>query len=437
MLINMKIIKYTFLILVSAVLYSCADSARTTDTSVSLSERETYRYNKALTALQEVESLGRKASISPTHEVVIELLTKAEKLKYDYNDEGMNVATMMHCDSLVMRINNYKKQVEQFAEKTILQLKGVSLVEIPEQLFTERTYYPVYLKKGEKFYIKIDASSSLTTKLYNSDTERLIKSYTKSKISDSLRISNTGIYLIEITPNGKQYASVSLSYRPENTSDISNRPAIYSKKVECNKGDIGAVGVPGITMRKCFDEPRKFTLRGQIKAAFSGNSKALVAVQVPAGATDILYTMRIATSESNRSEDGQFHDNLTRSYKRIKFLGLPLYEKSTSNGLLNTLLDDNRPIRDEDAYCNMYVFRNQSQAKQFQDGTKSASNLNYDVDYSTIGTQSCNGRIATKGAKTIYLAFENERMRYTNYLWIEVEAVVPNKVYYRTKYKVN
>lgn len=437
MLINMKIIKYTFLILFFAVLYSCADSARTTDTSVSLSEREAYRYNKALTALQEVESLGRKASISPTQEVVIELLTKAKKLKYDYNDEGMNVATMIHCDSLVMRINNYKKQVEQFAEKTILQLKGVSLVEIPEQLFTERTYYPVYLKKGEKFYIKIDASSSLTTKLYNSDTERLIKSYTKSKISDSLRISNTGIYLIEITPNGKQYASVSLSYRPENTSDISNRPAIYSKKVECNKGDIGAVGVPGITMRKCFDEPRKFTLRGQIKAAFSGNSKALVAVQVPAGATDILYTMRIATSESNRSEDGQFHDNLTRSYKRIKFLGLPLYEKSTSNGLLNTLLDDNRPIREEDAYCNMYVFRNQSQAKQFQDGTKSASNLNYDVDYSTIGTQSCNGRIATKGAKTIYLAFENERMRYTNYLWIEVEAVVPNKVYYRTKYKVN
>ena len=433
----MKIIKYSFLILVSAVLHSCADSARTTDTNVSLSEREAYRYNKALTALQEVESLGRKASISPTHEVVIELLTKAQKLKYDYNDEGMNVATIMHCDSLVMRINNYKKQVEQFAEKTILQLKGVSLVEIPEQLFTERTYYPVYLKKGEKFYIEIDASSSLTTKLYNSDTERLIKSYTKSKISDSLRISNTGIYLIEIIPNGKQYASVSLSYRPENTSDISNRPAIYSKKVECNKGDIGAVGVPGITMRKCFDEPRKFTLRGQIKASFSGNSKALVAVQVPAGATDILYTMRIATSESNRSEDGQFHDNLTRSYKRIKFLGLPLYEKSTSNGLLNTLLDDNRPIRDEDAYCNMYVFRNQSQAKQFQDGTKSASNLNYDVDYSTIGTQSCNGRIAAKGAKTIYLAFENERMRYTNYLWIEVEAVVPNKVYYRTKYKVN
>ena len=85
----------------------------------------------------------------------------------------------------------------------------------------------------------------------------------------------------------------------------------------------------------------------------------------------------------------------------------------------------------------MYVFRNSSQAKQFQDSTKPVSQLSYDVDYSTVGTQSCNGRIPTKGSKTIYLGFENERMRYANYLWVEVEAVVPNTVYYRTKYRVN
>jgi hypothetical protein len=40
------------------------------------------------------------------------------------------------------------------------------------------------------------------------------------------------------------------------------------------------------------------------------------------------------------------------------------------------------------------------------------------------------------GAKTIYLGFENERMRYTNYLWVEVEAVVPETVYYTTKYSI-
>lgn len=117
-------------------------------------------------------------------------------------------------------------------------------------------------------------------------------------------------------------------------------------------------------------------------------------------------------------------------------MGLPVYEKEKSgrSGLIASLLDDNRPLRDGDAYCNMYVFRNQSQAKQFQDGTKMASELSYDVDYSVVGSQSCNGRIPVNSSKTIYLAFENERMRYTNYLWVEAEAVVPKTIYYRTKY---
>lgn len=432
----MKAMRYIVILFVLLVFCGCGGTP-TKNEGVKLSERESYRYDKALQEVKHVESLCEQVSATPSQEAVVTLLTKAKALKYDYNDEGMNMATMQHCDSLKSRIMSCQERAVQIAEGVMVQSGEISLLNLREQLLTERTYYPVYLKKGETLYCKIESSSTLTAKLYNADTERLIKSYQRSKITDSLTIANTGIYLLEVVPQGKLYASVSLGFRPTESADIYNRPAICTEQVECKKGDLGAVGVPGIVMRKCFEEPRKFTLRGQIKAAFSGNAKALVAVQVPAGATDILYSMRIATSESSRSEDGKFHDNLTRSYKRIKFLGLPLYEKTTSNGLLNTLLDDNRPVREEDAYCNMYVFRNQSQAKQFQDGTKSASLLNYDVDYSTVGTQSCNGRIPTKGAKTIYLAFENERMRYTNYLWVEVEAVVPNTVYYRTKYSVN
>lgn len=432
----MKAMKHIVILFVLLVFCGCGGTP-TKNEGVKLSEREAYRYDKAQQEVEQIELLCEQVATSPTQENIVSLLTQAKALKYDYNDEGMNVTTMQHCDSLKLRIVSCQERVIQVAERVMLQSGEINLVKVKERLFAERTYYPVYLKKGEKLYCKIESSFALTAKLYNADTERLIKSYQKNKISDSLTIANTGIYLLEVIPQSKLYASVSLGFRPTESSDIYNRPAISSEQVECKKGDLGAIGVPGVVMRKCFEEPRKFTLRGQIKAAFSGNTKALVAVQVPTGATDILYSMRIATSENSRSEDGKFHDNLTRSYKRIKFLGLPLYEKSTSNGLLNTLLDDNRPIREEDAYCNMYVFRSQSQAKQFQDGTKSASVLNYDVDYSTVGTQSCNGRIPTKGAKTIYLAFENERMRYTNYLWVEVEAVVPNTVYYRTKYSVN
>lgn len=432
----MKAIRYIAIIFVVLVFVGCG-GATTKNVGIKLSERESYRYDKALQEVALVETMCEEVVLSPSQDAIVALLTKAKALKYEYNDEAMNLATIEHCDSLKIRVIRCQERALQVAEQAVVSTGNINLVDIREQLLTEKTYYPLYLKKGEKLFCEIESSTPLTAKVYNADTDRLIKSYQRNKICDSLTIANTGVYLLEVIPQGKQYISVSLGFRPAESSAMYNRPAIISEQIECNKSDIGAIAVPGVVMRKCFEEPRKFTLRGQLKAAFSGNAKALVAVQIPAGATDILYSMRIATSESDRSDDGKFHDNLSRSYKRVKFLGMPLYEKSTSNGLLNTLLDDNRPIRDADAYCNMYVFRNQSQAKLFQDGTKAASLLSYDVDYSTVGTQSCNGRIPTKGSKTIYLGFENERMRYTNYIWVEVEAVVPNTVYYRTKYSVN
>ena len=432
----MKTIKHITVFLILFVITACGKT-QGNDERVRLTEREAYRYDKALQAIEKVEFMCEQVASSPSQETVISLLSKAKELKYDYNDEDMNLATIQHCDSLKMRIESCQQRAASVAEQMIISSKNINVVNLSEQLLTEKTYYPIYLKKGEKLFCEIEASAALVAKLYNADTEQLIKTYKKNRVSDSLLVANTGVYLLELTPQTKQHVNISLGFRPVEPSGIYNRPAIVTEQVACKKGDLGAIGIPGIEMRKCFEEPRKFTLRGQIKAAFSGNAKALVSVPVPAGATDVLYSMRIATSETSRSSDGDFHDNLTRSYKRIKFLGLPIYEKSKSNGLLNTILDDNRPIRDEDAYCSMYVFRSQSQAKQFQDETKPVSQLNYDVDYSTVGTQSCNGRIPVNGAKTIYLGFENERMRYTNYLWVEVEVVVPNTVYYRTKYSVN
>lgn len=424
-----------FLLLLLAVA-TVACAPRVDRDGMELSEREAYRYDRAVAAVEKVEALLEKMDAAPTQEGMLELLTEAKELEYNYDDTGMSVEAMMRCDSLKMRIDDCKQMAVSFAENRVVAVGKIVAVDVTEQLLEEKEYYPLYLKKGEKVFCNVEASEPVTVKLYNADTDKLIKSYKGRKVSDSLAISNSAIYLLEIVPQGKTYVSASLGYRCADVASMYSRPSIRTEQVECSKGSVGAVAIPGITMRKCFEEPRKLTLRGQIKAAFSGNAQALVAVTVPAGATDILYSMRIATSEQNHSDDGQFHDNLTRSYKRIKFLGLPLYEKSSSNGLLNTLLDDNRPIREEDAYCNMYVFRNKTQAKKFQDGTKTAAGLDYDVDYSTLGTQSCNGRIPVNGAKTIYLGFENERMRYTNYLWVEVEAVVPKTVYYTTKYSI-
>lgn len=395
-------------------------------------------YNEVFKRVQELEKIVETADWSAfSADELQEMNTIGKDLYYDYNPMEMTPEQVNACEALKTRVKNLREQIVSKSGNVIENFE-VTAFNLSDNLIEGAQTYPVYLQKGETLNVVASSQQNFTLKISNANSRSVLKTFAgKTSVEHSIEIKNTAVYLVEVVPTKAQYLDLSVKYKIADTSRLAAPTPINTEQVECAKGDFGAKGVPGVYMHKCFEEPRKFTLRGQLKAAFSGNSKALVAVQVPAGTTDILYSMRIATSEDSRSEDGEFHDNLSRSYTRVKFLGLPLYEKSSSNGLLNTILDDNRPIRDEDAYCNMYVFRNQTQAKQFQDGSKSASLLKYDVDYSTVGTQSCNGRIPMKGTRTIYLGFENERMRYTNYLWVEVEAIVPNTVYYKTKYSID
>jgi hypothetical protein len=200
--------------------------------------------------------------------------------------------------------------------------------------------------------------------------------------------------------------------------------------------DYGAWSTKGIKLEPIFDEPRKFTLRGQLKAAFSGSFRGVVPVQIPAGTTDILYRMRISTNEADSSSDGEFNEDMNYSYKQIKMLGLPIYESSKSTGILNTILGEYTPLREEDAYINMYVFNSGAHAKKFND-RQTNGNIIYDIDHSIMGMQSSNGRIPVKGKKTIYLGFENERTRYNNYVWVEVLASKPITEYFKTEYYID
>lgn len=427
---------HIIILFVLAVLCGCTGGTESTGSTEGKGPID--EYNEVFAQVQKLEKIVETADWSVfSAEELKQMHTIGKELYYDYNPMDVTPEQASACETLKTRVKNLREQIVSKSSDAIKEA-AVTAYNHTDMLIEAAEVYPVYLQKGETLNVVASSEQRFTLKISNANSRSVLNSFVaKTSVEHSMEIKNTAIYLVEIIPTKAQYMDLSIKYKINDWERLTSPTAIETEQVECGKGDFGAKSVSGILMQKCFDEPRKFTLRGQLKAAFSGNSKALVAIQVPAGATDILYSMRIATSEKNRSEDGEFHDNLSRSYTRIKFLGLPIYEKSSSNGLLNTLLDDNRPIRDEDAYCNMYVFRNQAQAKLFQDGKKPASQLKYDVDYSTVGTQSCNGRIPMKGTRTIYLGFENERMRYTNYLWVEVEAIVPKTVYYKTKYSID
>jgi len=395
---------------------------------------EVDKYNDMLTRVQALER-NMQALPGASMDEIMAYSKAVDTLYYDYNPMELKPEQVEACESLKKRVDILKRD----AVVTVQEVQRNFRYRVHsnnDNLLEGTSAYPVYLERGDVLYYNIGLQYPGTVKLYNADARQTLKTYAqKAKVADSLVVANKGIYLVEIVPGKTQYASIDIQFRMGEYHPVKT---VYSEEISCKAGDFRAVANKGIVMKSVFENARKFTLSSQFKSTFSSAAKsiALVSVPVPAGATELLYNLRISTSEKDKGTDGKFSDDMNTSYKKVRFLGLPLYESSRGSGLFSTLLDDNRPLREEDAYCNMYVFRSQWAAKQFQDGTKQASQLQYDVDYSTLGTQSCNGRIPTRGARTIYLAFENERVRYSNYIWVEVLAATPTTEYHTTKYTV-
>ena len=417
-------VKKILLLALSVILFACGQESKKVS--------EVDKYNDMLSHVQALERSMQTLSTASMDQ--LNAYSEAvDTLYYDYNPMELQPAQIDACESLKKRVAILKRDAGVMVQEAKLRFRYTAHSN-PDCLLEGTSAYPVYLERGDVLYYNIGLQNPGTVKLYNADARQTLKTYAqKTKVADSLVVANKGIYLVEIVPGKTQYASIDIQFRMGEYHPVKT---VYSEEIACKAGDFRAVSNKGISMRPVFEQPRKFTLSSQLKSTFttSARSIAVVAVQIPAGATDVLYNLRISTSEQDKSADGQFPDKMNLSYKKVRFLGMPLYESSRGSGLFSTLLDDNRPIREEDAYCNMYVFRSQSAAKQFQDGTKQASQLQYDVDYSTLGTQSCNGRIPAKGARTIYLAFENERVRYSNYIWIEVLTATPITEYHTTKY---
>ena len=426
----------SILIALSALAICACNSSGNKSVEPKMSEKAKILYEKAENKVSDLEERINLLGKGTDRQTFISVLSDAKKLTFDFDSTGMNRAAIDKCKALQQRMEEVQKAASVKAESYILE-SSVLVYQAKDVLLEKMVEYPVYLEKGDKLYYEISLQSAIPVKIYNMDAGSTVKTYNKSSIKDSLVVAYQGIYLLEIKPSASQYATIDISYHTDNMDRIYNPKSVRTETISCSKGDFRAYGIKGVKMQNLFEEPRKFTLRSQLKSAFSGSSIALVPITIPAGATDVLYSMRIATSEQERSADGNFHRNLSVKYNQIKFMGLPLYERNQGSGLLKMLLDDNRPITEADAYCDMYVFRSQSEAKKFQDGTAGTASLKYDVDWSTVGTQSCNGRIPTNGASKLYLGFENVRMRYTNYLWVEAVAVVPTTEYYRTKYTID
>ena len=428
MITNMKKLSLYFVLL---ALVSCNFQPK----SKPLAGADLALYNRTVEQVTTIEGLLCEVNGMEANEA-LQLYALANELQYTYDYQSLDSASQAKCAILQERIETLKTTIQQTVKDNLANIP-VNIYHNEDCLLEKKTTYPVYLKRGEKLHVNINTKRAATVKVYNYDAKSTIKALSETtKFNFTVNIENAAIYLVEVNPGStSQYARININYTTNNIDRLTP-VTVNERTVEAKQGDFRAWSVKGIKMTPILDEPRKFTLRGQLKAMFSGSYRGLVAIEVPAGATDILYRMRISTNEADRSSDGEFKDNMNASYRKIKMLGLPVYESTKSSGILNTILGEYTPKREEDAYINMFVFGSSSQAKKFQDD-KPTNQLSYDVNSSIMGMQSSNGRIPVKGRSVIYLGFENERTRYNNYVWVEVLAAKPINEYFKTEYYIN
>lgn len=433
--------RFLLLFALALAMFSCGSAPHSdSDEGTSREMDEAQQFvNDVADRIDMAQQSLQQYSDDKTVENLVKLQEQVQEMNLDYADLDFTEDQRYEMRCAQKRMDSVKRTLQSFVEAEIPSLRVVDY-EFEDNLVEDgkTQSYPFYVQKGDSAFYSVNLSAPGTVRLYNADTHKLMKTIQqKSNVSSSFVAPNAAVYLLEVSCKGSHYEDVYIAQSSNNMEHLLNHKTVKTELVDAQKGDFRASSVKGIEMRNVFDEPRKFTLRGQLKIVFAGGNgdRAVVAVPVPSGATDILYSLRISTDEGDRSTDGDFASDLDIRYHEIKFLGLPLYESKRGSGLIETLLNYKKPVREEDAYINLFVFNDGNQARKFQDG-KPIAEVKYNVDYTTLGTQSCNGRIPTRGAKTIYLGFENERVRFNNYVWLEVVGVVPTTDYFKESYSL-
>lgn len=400
-----------------------------------MSEFEQRKYDNTLKQLDAISAEAADAAASGSQAAMYGVRQEIEELTYNCNGDNMSDEDRQKCQALKDRVNRLKANPDAvFGSVQALgsgTTSGGMVVNRQDVKVSGIERFPFWLNQGDTAALQVSNSAPARVVLYNYSQRMPVKRW-KGNASGKVVATASGIYVIEVDV-GTKTARSSVSVKFQGKAGRPHRQ-ISTRTVDCKDGDFLATPTDVLITQKVWDEPKRIGLRGQIKSYFSGKSRSLVPVPVPERCDALLYSMRISTNENTVESDGKFADRLSSSYNSIRLFGVKVYERQSGSDIINRLLFNTRPPREEDAFCNLYVFANRVQAKKFQDGTASSGNYKYDVDQSQMGTQSCNGRLYPHGQSVMYMGFENERMRYDNYIWLEVVALRHTIKYVRPIY---
>ena len=408
-----------FLVLLFSVLISCGGENIDTNNSSAILlkklENDLYNIN---TLIEQVYS----------QEDIIYIKDKLEALNVIYGD------------SLAAIFTSEIKQLERNLEK----VKKLDYIEVfsKEGIFTKENSYQKAFYGLSKDSIKVNFKADKkirSFKIVEEKSGRVVKTYTSNKVDFNFDVYYDNPYSVIIDFKEETYFDLKISRKP---SSIDNKLAscqLIRDSVLVNQKTNRSIKGKKMVQTKVFNEPKKFVVSKSF--SLSGEPKVYAPVEFPKNTVEFIYTLRISGEADKLSEDGTLYNQINRSYKKVKVLGLPLWESegqgtSITREILNSLFN---PKKDEDYTLNVFFFEKQSAIKKFLNysGEDFSSAFAYDINNSAISTQSRIGLIKKPKSGFSYIGLQTNSTFSDTYAWLDVVALSESNFYYEIRYKLN
>lgn len=335
-----------------------------------------------------------------------------------------------------------KENVEVAKKITLEDLKFENVISNQGELAAADSFIVKDFFGLSKDTIQIKFNSDNKVKFFSiveQRSGRIVKTFKKtSDVEFTYDVYFDNPFSVKIYFPKESYYNLEVSRKSGSVDNyLSNAKLIRDSVVVSKKTNKSKIGTT-MAFEKIFNQPKKFIVSSTF--SMSGESKVYAPIEIPKNTKEFIYTLRISGEDETQREDGRLFNDVNRISKKVKVLGIPLWESeekssSLSREILNSLFP---PKKDEDYTLNVFFFDKQKEIKKFLQypGKQYASAFKYDINNSALSTQSRVGLIKKPYSGFSYIGLQSTSSFSNTYVWLDVVALYEKTFHYEIRYRI-
>jgi|GEM_PF-2054165 hypothetical protein len=351
-------------------------------------------------------------------------------------EEKLTTLIDQYSDSSYSKFSKKTDVITQAIDKA-KDLTYVSVIDRKDVFAARRSRHveSFYGLKNDSLKIHFKADKKIKRLLVMEDQSgRVLISRSKASFDFEFDVKYDNPFSIIVEFYEESYFDLSIHRKPSSVENKFARFEIKTDTLIVSKNTKGSIEGKKLKHEKVFNEPKKFVVSKNM--SFSGESKVYAPIELPQNTVEFIYTLRISGSTDKLTEDGRLYNQVSSSYKKVRFLGLPLWE-SEGNGssITREILNSIFKPKTDNYTLNVFFFDSGKELKKFVNYTGSdyPSAFAYDINNSAISTESRVGLIKKPRSGFSYIGLQTNSTFTDTYAWLDAIALSEVKYYYRLK----